>query len=408
MSFNGINVNRLNGGLGRKNPTLDGVCLLIIGGAVAATSLAIKTAIEFLAIEDAEAVGITPSYDDTNSILAHHHIDEFFRVSPNGNLFVVLDDGTLTTTDIKALVKANPTIKNIGFVRNAEKVTVPALDMAVLVAGYQTMVNELRAENRNIATVLVEGGEFTFATLISAYTDARTYASGNVGIVIAQDPIIRALKAAYETYAAIGTVLGAISVRGVHENIGSIDIEQKPSAYKGNANYQLTDVARQRWLSAVLQDGKTFASLSQADITALNDKGYIFVGNYNGYDGFYFNNSHTCIEKASDYSRIENNRVWDKGADLARTALLPRVKSNLLKDPVTGYIRAIEATELETIAVNAINVMAAAGEISGHAIYIDPKQDISNDTPLKVKGQLVFNNIIHEMDFDLGLTNKLQ
>lgn len=405
MSFNGISVNRLNGGLGRKNPAEDGVCMLIIGGAVAATGLALKTAIEVLSIEDAETVGITASYDDTNSVLAHYHIDEFFRVSPNGNLFVVLDDDTITTAEIKAIVKANATIKNIGFVRNAA--LAPA-DMAVYVAGHQTMINELRAENRNIATVLVEGGEFTFATLISAYADARTYAAGNVGIVIAQDPIIRALKTAYETYAAIGTALGAISVRGVHENIGSIDIEQKPSAYKGNANYQLTDVGRQRWLSAVLQDGKTFASLSQADITALNDKGYIFVGNYNGYDGFYFNDSHTCIEKASDYSRIENNRVWDKGADLARTALLPRVKSNLLKDPVTGNIRAIEATELETIAVNAINVMAAAGEISGHAIYIDPKQDISNDTPLKVKGQLVFNNIIHEMDFDLGLTNKLQ
>lgn len=406
--FNGVSVNRLNGGLGRKNPTEDGVCVLVIGGAVAATELALKTAVEFLSIDNAEAVGITSSFDDTNSILAHHHIDEFFRVSPDGNLFVVLDDGTLTIPQLKGIVKANPTIKNIGFVRNAAKVTDPVLDLATLVAGYQTMVNELRAENRNISNVLVEGGEFTLATLISAYVDNRTYDSGNVSMVISQDPIIRALKAEYETYASVGTALGGISVRGVHENLGSVDIEKKPSAYKGNANYQLTDVARKRWLSAVLQDGKAISDLSPADIHALNDKGYIFVGNYNSYDGFYFNDSHTCIEKASDYARIENNRVWDKGADLARKALLPRVKSNLLKDPTTGFIREIEATELEVLAVNAINPMAASGEISGHAVYIDPKQDISNDVPLKIKGELVFNNIIHKMDFDLGLTNKLQ
>lgn len=405
MSFNGVNVNRLNGGLGRKNTTSDGVCLLIIGGAVAATGLALKTAVEFLSIENAEAVGITPSFDDTNNILAHHHIDEFFRVSPNGNLFVVLDDDTLTTAEISAFIKANPTIKSLGFVRN--NAIAPA-DMAVYVAGLQTMVDDLRTDNRNISAVLVEGGVFDNETLISAYPDARTYDAGNVAIVIGQDPIIRALKPVYETYAAIGTALGAISVRGVHENIGSIDIEQKPSAFKGYLNYQLTNVGRKRWLSALLQDGKVFSELSPAEIKALNDKGYIFVGNYNGYDGFYFNDSHTCIEKASDYSRIENNRVWDKGADLARTALLPRVKSNLLKDPTTGFIREIEATELETIAVNAINQMLSAGEISGHAVYIDPKQDISNDEPLKVKGQLVFNNIIHEMSFDLGLTNKLQ
>jgi hypothetical protein len=317
----------------------------------------------------------------------------------------VLDDDTLTIEEIKAIVKENSNIKNIGLVRNS---ALPPADMEAYVAGYQTMINELRAENRNIANVLVEGGEFDNATLIAAYPDNRTYASGNVAVVIAQDPIIRALNVAYETYAAIGTALGAISVRGVHENIGSVDIENKPSAYKGNANYQLTDVARQRWISAVLQDGKSFSELSKAEITTLNAKGYIFVGNYNGYDGFYFNDSHTCIESSSDYSRIENNRVWDKGADLARIALLPRVKANLLKDPTTGYIREIEATELETIAVNAINAMLSAGEISGHAVYIDPEQDISNDQPLKVKGQLVFNNIIHEMSFDLGLTNKLQ
>jgi len=403
--FNGVSVNRLTGGLGRKNPTKDGVCVLVIQGAVAASGLALKTAVEFLSIENAEEVGITPSFDDTNSILAHHHIDEFFRVSPNGNLFVVLDDDTLTTAELTAIVKENATIKNIGFVRNAA--LAPA-DMAVYVAGHQAMVDSLRIENRNIATVLVEGGVFDNATLISAYPDARTYASGNVAIVIGQDPIIRGLKAAYETYAAIGTALGAISVRGVHENIGSVDIEQKPTVYKGNANYQLTDVARQRWLNAVLQDGKAFNSLSQADITALNEKGYIFVGNYSGFDGFYFNDSHTCIEQASDYSRIENNRVWDKGADLARLALLPRVKSNLLKDPSTGFIRAVEAKELEVIAFNAVNEMAAAGEISGHSVYVNPEQNISNDIPLNVKGQLVFNNIIHEMSFDLGLTNKLQ
>jgi len=405
MGFNGVNINRINGGLGRKNSAQDGVCLLVIGGAVAATGLALKTAVELLAIEDAEALGITPSYDDTNSILAHHHIDEFFRVSPNGNLFVVLDDNTLTTAEIKAVLIANPTIKNVGFVRNN---LVAPLDMAVYIANYQTMITELRTANRNISTVLVEGAEFILATLISAYVDARTYAAGNVAIVIGQDPIIRNLKAAYATYAAIGTALGAISVRSVNENIGSVDIQQKPRAFKGSLNYSLTDVARQRWLTAVLQDGKDVASLSDTDIQALNDKAYIFVGFYNGYPGFYFNDSHTCIIKTSDYSRIENNRVWDKAADLVRIALLPRVKSNLLKDPATGFIRDIEATELEVMAEKAIDQMTSAGEISGRDVYVDPKQDITNDVALKIKGELVFNNIIHEMSFDLGLTNKLQ
>ena len=404
MGKNGVNVNQLNGGLGRKNASLDGVCLLVIGSAIAGSVLALKTAKEVLSLPEAEALGITPAYDDTNSILAHHHIDEFFRVSPDGNLFVLLDDGTLTIEELKTEIKAKPSIKNIGFVRNS--VNAPA-DMEALVSGYQTMVNDLRAESRNISSVLVEGGVFDTATLISAYPDVRTYNSPNVSIVIGQDPIISNLKPAYKNYASIGTALGAISVRKVNENIGSLDIERKPRAARGTLSYPLTDATRKRFVSANLQNGKNASTLTKAEYTALEAKGYIYIVDYNAFAGFYFSDSHTCVESASDYSRIENNRVWDKGAVLARAALLPRVKSNLLKDPNTGFIREIEAKELEVLASNALNVMLATEEISGKDIYINPEQDLSNDVPLKVKGQIVFNDIIHTMEFDLGLTNKL-
>lgn len=404
MGLNGIQINRLNGGLNRRNSSTDGVCLLVIGGAVAATGLALKTAIQFISRSEAEAVGITPAYDDTNKILAHYHIDEFFEGNPNGNLYVVLDDGTLTIAQIKAFVKQFSEIKAIGFVRNAA--AAPA-DMEAHVKGYQTLVDDLSAESRNISSVLVEGSVFNNG-LISAYPDARAYASEKVSIVIAQDPIIRALKPEYEKYAAIGTALGAISVRGVNESIASVDIENKPGVFKGTTSYPLTRANRKRWLAAKLQDGRDFNTLTSVEIKALNDKGYIFVGAYNGFSGYYFTDSHTCTQKSSDYSRIENNRVWDKAADIGRLALLPRVKSNLLKDPDSGNIREIEAKELEVVAENALNEMVASGEISGRSIFIDPKQDLSNDTPLKVKGQIVFNDIIHEMSFDLGLTNKLQ
>jgi uncharacterized protein (DUF2147 family) len=405
MGLNGVTVNRLEGGLGRKNPSTDGVVLLVIGGAVAATGLAIKLAKQIISLSEAEALGITPSFDDTNDILAHHHIDEFFRINPNGNLFIVLDDGTLTTANIKTIVKENSTIKGIGFVRNAA--AAPA-DMNAYVSAYQTMVTELRSESRNISSVLVEGGVFDAATLISAYPDARAYDAENVSIVIAQDPIIRAVKTQHETYAAIGAALGAFSVRSVNENIGSLDVETKPSAYKGNATYPLTDADRLRWLSAKLQDGRDFSSLTTVEIKALATKGYIAVGFYNGFAGYYFTDSHTCTESASDYSRIENNRVWDKAATLGRTALLPRVKGNLLKDQTTGFIRDIEAAELQSLAQTAIETMESAGEISGASIYIDPAQSVSDDSPLQVKGQVLFNDILHAMEFDLGLTSKLQ
>lgn len=404
MGFKGAIVNRLQGGLGRTNPAADGVCLLIIGGAVAATGLAVNTAKEFLSIENAEDAGITPAYDDTNSILAHHHIDEFFRINPNGNLFVALDSGTLTDEMVKAILKANSEISMVGYVRNAADAIV---DFPAYLAGKQALIDGLRAENRNIAVAVVEGNVFAAGTAVAAYDDLRDEAHENIAVVICQDPIIAAVKAAYANYAAIGAVLGGLSVRGVHENLGSVDIENKPASFKGLRDYPLTDKARSRWLSASLQNGVAFSSLTAAEIKALNDKAYIFAGNYNGYAGIFFSDSHTTIEAASDYSRIENNRTWDKAANLLRYALLPRVKSNLSTDPDTGAISAVEASELEELGKNAIRTMVTAGELSGMDVYVDPAQTLADDQPLQVKAQLVKNNIIHEISIDLGLTNKL-
>ncbi len=403
MGFKGVIVNKSNGNLNRSNPTDDGTCLVVIQGAVATSGVAVKEVKEYLGLPNAETDGITAGYDDTNNILAHHHIDEFFRISPNGKLYVVLDDGTLTNAELKAILKQKQDIKAIGFVRNGNA---PA-DFASYVGNYQNMVNELRAESRKISAVLVEGIVFDPNTAIADYPDLRAFNAPNVSVVIAQDPIIRNVKAAYEKYAAIGTALGSISVRRVNENIGSVDIENKPNFAKANPNYTLTNIGRTRWMQAVLQNGMDFNTLSANEIKALNDKGYIYVGFYNGYEGYYFNDSHTCVEKSSDYSRIENNRVWDKAATLLRASLLPRVKSNLLKDPATGFIKESEATELETIGNNAISAMTSVEEISGSEVYINPKQTISNDTALKVKARVVFNDIIHEFEVDLGLTNKI-
>ena len=93
---------------------------------------------------------------------------------------------------------------------------------------------------------------------------------------------------------------------------------------------------------------------------------------------------------------------------MARVALLPRVKASLRKDSDSGFILEIEAKELEIIAESSIDPLVSEGKISGRDVYIDPAQDLSNDTPLKAKAEVVFNDILHAVDFDLGLTNKLQ
>ncbi|MFL0089905.1 DUF2586 family protein [Tenacibaculum maritimum] len=403
MSFNGVVVNQLNGGLKRQSSTNDGTCLLIIKGAVAATGLALKSVAKLLTTDNAEALGITPSYDDTNSILAHYHIDEFFRNSPNGELYIILDDGTLTDDQVKIILRTNPDIHFASVVRNSNTPII----LSDEIGKYQIIVNDLKADGIHFDGFLIEGNEFEPAKLVASYSDLRLLEAPNVSVVISQDPIIRNIKSAYQTHASIGAALGMLSVRRVNENLGSVDIERKPLARRGSRDYSLTDRSRKRFLSAVLQNGVNVDILSKQEQMQLTKLGYIYAATYQGYAGVYFNGSPTCVSANSDYAYIENNRVWGKAARLLVNALMPRIKGNLLKDPRTGFIREIEAVELEAIANKAILSMASSGEISGSDVYINPNQALTENTPLIIKISLVINDIIYEMNIDLGLTKNI-
>ncbi len=401
--FDGVIVNQLDGGLGRRTPSDDGVAILVVGSGVATGSLAVNTAAKLLSYQNAVDLGIDASYDDTNSILANYHIDEFFRINPNGTLYVVLADGTFDNDALKAIIRDNTDIRMVGVVRNSADAEA---DFSAYIGGYQTMVNELKTEFIYVDAVIVEGNEFASETAIAAYDDLREEEAANVSVVAIQDPVIRALDAAYAKHAAVGTVLGGLTVRKVNEDLGSVNIIEKPSYAKGQSTFPLTDRGRGRWLSAVLQNGVAVSTLTPAEKTALTETGYIFVGSYAGLSGLYFNAGVNCAAIESDYSHIDKNRIWNKAARGIRLALLPRVKGNLLKTP-EGKIRPTEAAELQQLGKRPLTIMETAEEISGSSIYIDPDQTVNDQNPLQVKAQLQVNGIIYEIQVDLGLTNSI-
>lgn len=410
MSFQGVNINKLNGGLGRTNPSDDNKAILIIGMPIAGTTVAVNTAYKLLQPEDAEALGITAAFDANETVLVHHTIKEFFGLCPDGVLTIipVAVDQTPTTivadADLIAAVRDVADANVIGIMHHS--VAIPNIDAEV--PKVQDFVNDFVEEFRFIDVVVLEGiGEAAALTPIANYPDLRSEEAPNVAVSIAQDPEIAAIDAAYAKYASVGSVLGAICVRQVNENIGSVDILNKPNGFKGREDYPLSLIGTGYWASTALSDGRAFSDLSKADQKSLTDSGYIYAGSFNGYGGVFFNSSPTCVQKADDYAYIENNRVWNKAVRLIRKTLIPRVRGIVKKDPETGFIRSSTVADWNSRLNKALESMIKDNEISGFDFYINPKQVLSEDSPLKVKGNLVIDGIVFEFDVDLGLTDKL-
>lgn len=415
----GINIIKKQGGLGRRNPNTDSVFGLVLGGVVA-TGLALGAVAKIEQVADAEALGIDASYDANNEILVYHHITEVFRLAPDATLFIMLVAQGTSMTDIcdeandhlKGLIlspEANREIKYTGVVLNPILAYVPVLsggldaDVLSAIPKAQELLDTLREDSIFIDGVMLEGREFNGT--VTASTDLRTLDSENISVIIAQEPTTASLDAIYAKTAAVGSALGMIGIRKVSENMGSVDILNKPDANKGEKNYPLTDVADSLWITANLSSGSALSTYTNADVEALKEKGYIVAAGFEGYPYIYFNTSSTTTEIADDFNYIEKNRVWNKAARLTITALTPKINSKVKIDPATGSILPVTIKNWEAVTSAEVGKLLDDDDVSAVNVTIDPAQNVLGGNPIIVQVEVTPDGIADSITAEIGFVN---
>lgn len=399
MSFDGPNLNKGQGGLNRSGESTDAYGALVVF-APDSGETEFNTVNRLIQPSDAELLGFNAAFDANQEVLVYEHVKEVFRLAPEAILFLIVTNKAtpklfFESPEAIALFRQTKDIKRIGFVLNDEPV---AMVLADQIAASQLFIKNLATDKIYIDGIYLEGRNLgaTAATL-------RTFNSGNVSVVIAQDPFVASKDVAYAKYAAVGSVLGMRLARKPNENLGSVDIVKKPSARKGEENYTLTDSLNGLWMDASLSDGTLVSGLSGATKKQLTNFGYIYAGSFEGYPGVYFNGEPTCILSSSDYSSGENNGVWNKAARGIRTALIPKIRGWFKRDVNSGNLKESAITSLQTTAEKPLNKMMAAEECSGYEVVIPSNQNPTDETALKVKCTITLGSIIHDMDVDLSL-----
>jgi hypothetical protein len=305
--------------------------------------------------------------------------------------------------DLKAAIRSIDNVNVLGLAGISTLVANADTEAVAL----QGLVSAFEQEYLYIDGIFVEGVGGVAALAVADYPDLRALTAPSIHYMIGQDPAVGALKAEYAKRAAVGTVLGSVLVRKVHEDIGSVDIEEKPRARRGEENYSLSDDVLGYWLSTALSDGTGFETLSEAEQNSLTAKGWMYVGGFANYPGFYLNGCPGAVSKDSDYAYFNFNCIWNKAARIIRNTIIPRIRSKVPTDPTTGYLKSTWVSGLESLVKEALKPMVSAGNIEESDVYINPAQAVGEDSPLSIKAKLVTGQIVHEFDIDLGLTNKL-
>lgn len=391
-SIKGVNIQRGTIGASVNGDRDSIVGLLATGVAVAAdvangiSGIALGQTVKLTSLTDAEAYGINEAYDSTNSLSVYRHISEFYRMFPNGTLYLMLYSGNMEAAFAeecakKLIVDANGEIRILGIANT------PATGETGYLNGFPEDVfgsiqlaqqlYDWAFSNFRPCQVILEGRDFN-ATNAAAAQDLRNITISNqvleafkVSVCIAQDwKYADGLDAIRKKMADLGTMLGSIAKKAVNENIGEVE--------GGN----LVDVTNNKWLVAGLSNHQTVAGWD-SQLEALDSKGYVFAISYTGIEGYYWNNDHTCtpIKKDKDgyfneYT-ISYGRTHDKAVRDLRTCLLPKVKSTQPVDPSTGKLPQALVTHFERLADDDVfNTMAAEGLITAGKTTVDPNSDL--------------------------------
>ena len=386
--MNGVKFIRKNGGLGRELAGEDHISGLIVYGeaAVAPTLL--------LSVEELVGKGITHT---ANPVL-HYHISEFFRINEGAKLYVqsvASADGNYTE------------VKTLQAFAQGKLRQIAVCDFKTELSGLDNALSKLNTIGKELAKRITPVSLlYSFklkAEDIANLPDLRTKSAELVSVVIGQDGAGRGAYITETTpsVSCIGVALGALSKAQVHESIAWVEKQNLVSiAY----NKGLTgDVLRALELDVpAFADGTKLSALTPAQVESLHGKGYIFLTQYAGNAGTYFNDSFTATAANSDFAYIENNRTIDKAIRELNRVLVPKISGPAYIDPDTGNLQTATVSAISALCEEPLDAMNRNGELSGYKVYINPRQRILQTSKLEVVLKIVPVGTMREIEVAIG------
>jgi len=326
----------------------------------------------------------------------YYHISEFFRMNPIGNLWVMVDTTAAYTTTFASVstlqAAALGVIRQVGIYNEGRTVVA---DIDADANALNTVCQTLDTNKMPLSAVLVED--------MSAVTDLTTLPNLSllndewVSVNISQDGSAQGwtLFQAYgKTISNLGALLGCISAVPVSaciaQPIPALNItngtENQIPCFGNGAQFSATSITLQ---------------------TELDNYRYIYAGNYVGYTGTYFNDSHCAIISNSNYAYIEENRVEAKIERLLYSAYLPLLKSQLQLN-ADGTLFGPLVYSLESVGDNVLNQnMVAQGELSAVKTVISATQNITASGKLVVTVNEIDNPVARNIQINVNSVTAL-
>ena len=323
----------------------------------------------------------------------HYHISEYFRMQPQGVLWVgfYAVPGSYTFTEVTTIQNAaGGAIRQVGVLKDPAGVYATA-DLTAL----DTVCKANDAVYKPLSALYA--ADLSGTVDISTLADLSTLSANKASDVIAQDGGGQGnylWLTTGKSITSLGTLLGTVSLAKVSENIGWV------------GQFNISDGTECEVLAFANGQKFTDSAISDSLLESLNAKRHIFLRKFVGVSGSYWNDSHTAIVVSSDYAYIEGNRTIDKAIRGLYAGLLPSLNSPIQLNS-DGTLSETTTAYLESQANVSLDDMVRNGELSAKLVVINPAQNVLSTSKIIVAVTLVANGVARYITVPIGFKPKI-
>lgn len=292
----------------------------------------------------------------------NYHITEYFRLRPQGNLYVGIYPvpGSYTFTEITTMQNfANGAMRQIGIFKDPSAAFASA-DITTI----HSVCASLVAAHKEI--IALYAGDIQGTADVSTLTDLSTLTANYCSAVIAQDGAALGSKLFFaygHSITCLGALLGAVATAKVSQSIAWV------------ANFNISNGTECDTIA--FANGVLFSNVSVTDslLTTMQNMRYIFLRKFVGVAGSYWNENSTSIATTSDYAYIADNRTIQK----ATRGIYANVVT-ALNSPITlngdGTLSNEAIAYLTGLTQSPLTQMVRDSELSGFSVSISAVQNI--------------------------------
>lgn len=372
-----------NGALGGVLQFAEGVAGVIGTGVSVADKITVGTPVTVNNLQEAIALGI----EDTGvNVAAYRQVKEFYDMAgPGAELNIMLVADTLDQADMVDTSNANGAKKLLNYAQGRIRllftyfkppvgytlVTTNGIDADVYAAMVNAQVLAKEYADANIPfRVILEGREFTGTA--SALTDLLTLTNNRAGILVG--------GSLNDKTCSTGLLVGAAATLPVQRKVSRVLNGNLPlaAAYVGTTKVD-----------------------DSTQIGAIHDKGFITIRKFGANGGYFFSSDHMACKNSDDYKFLARGRVIDKAQVICYVTYVEEIDNDV--ETISGgrlspgVIAYLNAKMREALLLNMV------GNISDAIVSIDPEQNVTTASKLKVKTKLIGVAYLGDIEVELGL-----